>query len=309
MDGESGPIGARYISADASASRVTGGGCLQLTSVRILLVDDFAPWRQIVSSMLSVNSELQIVGEASDGPEAIEKADGLKPDLILLDIGLPTLNGIEAARQIRKLVPESKIIFLSQESSPEIIEEAMNVGVSGYVVKTMAGSDLLATLDSVFNTSSPPTVTIAKAIKPFGGRGEMDLHIADEKLQEGVLVVTGAGTFKSVAALRLLKQICHTAREKHVNKILVNTLALDGTVSELNRYQVAVELTTYLQQRGWKYWLAIVGKSPTVDGFGVRVAQNRGLSAEYFSTEQEALNWLKRWPDLVVEGQREVCPL
>jgi hypothetical protein len=125
----------------------------------------------------------------------------------------------------------------------------------------------------------------------------MDLRIADEKMQEGVLVVIGAGTFKSAAALRLLKQICDMATEKHVNKILVNALALDGTVSELDRYSIAVELTTYLRQRAWNYRLAIVGKSPSVDGFGVRVAQNRGLTAEHFATEQEALNWLRRWPD------------
>ncbi len=125
----------------------------------------------------------------------------------------------------------------------------------------------------------------------------MELHIADEKLQEGVLLVIAGGTFESVGALRLLKRICDMATEKHVNKILVNALALDGTVSELDRYKVAVELSTYLRQRGWNYRLAIVGKSPMVDGFGVRVAQNRGLTAEHFSTEQEALNWLKRWPD------------
>jgi hypothetical protein len=125
----------------------------------------------------------------------------------------------------------------------------------------------------------------------------MELHIADEKLQEGVLLVIAGGTFESVGALRLLKQICDMATEKHVDKIVVNALALDGTVSELNRYEVAVELSTYLRQRGWNYRLAIVGKSPTVDGFGVRVAQNRGLTAEHFSTEQEALNWLKGCPD------------
>ena len=125
----------------------------------------------------------------------------------------------------------------------------------------------------------------------------MDLHIADEKLEDGVLVVIGRGTFVPVAALRLLKQICDTATEKRVNKILVNALALDGTVSELGRYEVAAELTKYLQERGWDYRLAIVGKPPTVDGFGVRVAQNRGLSAEHFLTEQEAMNWLKSWPD------------
>jgi len=116
---------------------------------RILLVDDFAAWRQVVIAMLAMKRELQVVGEASDGPEAVQKAAELKPDLILLDIGLPTLNGIEAARQIRKLVPECKIIFLSQESSSEIIEEAMNVGASGYVVKSMAGHDLLTAVESV----------------------------------------------------------------------------------------------------------------------------------------------------------------
>lgn len=116
---------------------------------RILLVDDFAAWRQVVISMLAMKSELQVVGEASDGLEAVQKAAELKPDLILLDIGLPTLSGIEAARQIRKLVPKCKIIFLSQESSSEIIEEAMNVGASGYVVKAKAGSDLLTAVESV----------------------------------------------------------------------------------------------------------------------------------------------------------------
>jgi len=117
--------------------------------IRILLVDDFAGWRQTVCSMLAMKPRLQVVGEASDGAEAVQKAVELKPDLILLDIGLPTLNGIQAARQIRKLVPESKIIFLSQESSPEIIEEAMNVGASGYVVKSMAGTELLTAVEAV----------------------------------------------------------------------------------------------------------------------------------------------------------------
>jgi PleD family two-component response regulator len=122
-------------------------------SVRVLLVDDFAPWRQAVFSMLAKKTECEVVGEASDGLEAVEKAVALKPDVILRDIGLPTLNGIEAARQIRKHVPQSKIIFLSQESSPDIMQEAVSVGASGYVVKTMAGSHLLATLDSVLRAS------------------------------------------------------------------------------------------------------------------------------------------------------------
>jgi DNA-binding NarL/FixJ family response regulator len=110
---------------------------------RVLVVEDYAPFRRFVCSTLGTRLELQIVGEASDGLEAVEKAEELQPDLIVLDIGLPTLNGIEAARRIRKLSPESKILFISQESSSDVVQEALALGALGYVVKTHAGSELL----------------------------------------------------------------------------------------------------------------------------------------------------------------------
>src|SRR5271170_4335421 len=114
------------------------------STVRVLVVDDYEPFRRLACSMLGERPELQIVGEASDGMEAVRKAEELKPNLILLDIGLPTLNGIEAAKQIRKLAPESKIIFVSQESSPDIVQEAIDLGARGYVLKIRAAIDLLA---------------------------------------------------------------------------------------------------------------------------------------------------------------------
>ena len=92
---------------------------------------------------------MQVIGEVSDGLEAVEKAVELKTDLILLDIGLPTLNGSEAARQIHKRVPESKIIFVSQESSADVVEEALGMGARGYVAKAKAGTQLLAVVDAV----------------------------------------------------------------------------------------------------------------------------------------------------------------
>jgi len=92
---------------------------------------------------------LQIIAEVSDGVEAVQEAVKLQPDLILLDIGLPSLNGIEAARQIRKLAPESKIIFLTQESSADVVQEALNLGARGYVVKMKAASELLTTVEAV----------------------------------------------------------------------------------------------------------------------------------------------------------------
>ena len=125
---------------------------MQLSSVRILVVDDFEPWRHFVSSLLlQKKPELQVVGEASDGLEAVQKAVELNPDLILLDIGLSTLNGIEAARQIRKLVPDSKIIFLSQESDADVLQESLSLGAQGYVLKAKAGSELLAAVETVIS--------------------------------------------------------------------------------------------------------------------------------------------------------------
>jgi CheY-like chemotaxis protein len=92
---------------------------------------------------------LQIVGETADGLEAVQKAEELQPDLVVLDIGLPSLNGIEAARRIRKFSPESKILFVSQESSGDVVQEALALGALGYVVKTHAGSELLAAVGAV----------------------------------------------------------------------------------------------------------------------------------------------------------------
>jgi DNA-binding NarL/FixJ family response regulator len=119
------------------------------TSARILVVDDFVLFRQLVRSILVGQPKLQIVGDASDGLEAVQKAQELTPDLILMDIGLPRLSGIEAARQIRKLLPHCKIIFVSQESPAEMVQEAMNLGASGYVLKAFAATDLLAAVEAV----------------------------------------------------------------------------------------------------------------------------------------------------------------
>jgi DNA-binding NarL/FixJ family response regulator len=119
------------------------------TTIRILLVEDFEPFRSFTRSLLLERPELQIVGETSDGLEAIRQAQELDPDLILMDIGLPGLNGIETARRIRDLVPKSKIVFLTQENSPEIVQEALSLGALGYVHKPCAGNELLQAIAAV----------------------------------------------------------------------------------------------------------------------------------------------------------------
>lgn len=117
--------------------------------ISVLLADDFVQFRAAVSVLLGKKPELQIVAEASDGIEAVEKSRQLRPDLILLDIGLPKLNGVAAAQQIREVAPQSKIIFVTQETSADIMKEAMGLGGMGYVVKAKVESELLKAIDLV----------------------------------------------------------------------------------------------------------------------------------------------------------------
>jgi DNA-binding NarL/FixJ family response regulator len=119
---------------------------------RVLVVDDYPPFRSWVSTFLRDKLDLKDVIEASDGQEAVTKAEELQPELIILDIRLPNLNGIEAARQIRRVAPESRIIFLSQETSADVVQEAIESGGSGYVTKASAATDLLKAIGAVLQS-------------------------------------------------------------------------------------------------------------------------------------------------------------
>jgi DNA-binding NarL/FixJ family response regulator len=112
-------------------------------------VDDFEPWRRQVCALLQTRRELRVVAEVGDGLEALQQAQELRPDLILLDIGLGKLNGLEAANRIREVAPEAVIIFLTENSDKDIVQAALNLGARGYVLKTDAGRELLTAVKSV----------------------------------------------------------------------------------------------------------------------------------------------------------------
>jgi DNA-binding NarL/FixJ family response regulator len=117
--------------------------------MRVLIVDDYEPWHAFVATTFHKETELQVVGKVSDGLQAVQMAQELQPDLILLDIGLPKLNGIEAARRIREVSPASKIVFVSENRSADVAEEALSTGAGGYVVKSDAASELLPAIKAV----------------------------------------------------------------------------------------------------------------------------------------------------------------
>jgi DNA-binding NarL/FixJ family response regulator len=122
---------------------------LKMSLVRVLIVDDFDPWQSLVIARLGQQPHFRIIGLAADGMEAIQKAEELQPDLILLDVSLPKLNGIEAARKIRKLVPKAKILFLSASPDPDVVRAAFFAGGAGYVLKSDAAVALLPGTEAV----------------------------------------------------------------------------------------------------------------------------------------------------------------
>jgi PAS domain S-box-containing protein len=126
-----------------------------MNSVRILIADDHEVVRRGVRSLLTSRKEWNICGEAVDGRDAVNKAKELKPDVVVLDISMPHLNGFEAARLIRKEVPQSKILILSQHNVSEMIQTALDVGARGYVSKSEVSRDLLPAIEAIIHNRSP----------------------------------------------------------------------------------------------------------------------------------------------------------
>ena len=218
------------------------------------MVDDCKPWLRFISSTLQKQSNLQVVGEVSDGLEAVQKAQELKADLILLDIGLPTLNGIEAARQIRERVPRSKVLMVSENRSWDIAERALRVGAEGYVVKSDAASELLPAVKAVLE--GKPFVSSRLATQVL--TSPMDEHAADypqrkevgrptiesseitrrhevEFWLDDVCVVDGFARFIE-AALRMGRAVIAIATESHrvslFQKLMANDIDVDAAIEQ-----------------------------------------------------------------------------
>lgn len=118
-------------------------------AVRVLIVDDHAIVRDGIRALLAVDKEVQVVGEAGGGREAIELARRLAPDVIVMDIAMPDLGGLEATLEIRKERPDAKVVVLSQYGDASYVRRFLKAGVSGYVLKKAAGADLVAAIHSV----------------------------------------------------------------------------------------------------------------------------------------------------------------
>lgn len=160
-----------------AGSQMRVGPCLMPSKIRVLVVDDFKEWRCFVVSQLRREWEVEIVGEAADGLEAVEKAGKVQPELILLDIGLPSLNGIEVARRILQTAPNTRIVFLSENRSPDIVEEALRTGAAAYVVKSEAATALSPAMNVALRGSH--------LASPSDGNGNTNSQSSDSTSESG----------------------------------------------------------------------------------------------------------------------------
>ena len=125
-----------------------------MQNIRLLIVDDHAVLRDALRALLSLSEDIEIVGEASDGTEAIEKVQELEPDVVVMDLGMPKMDGLEATRRISKKYPRVKVLVLTQHDNKEYILSAIKAGASGYVPKKALGAELMSAIRSVYQGQS-----------------------------------------------------------------------------------------------------------------------------------------------------------
>jgi DNA-binding NarL/FixJ family response regulator len=156
-----------------------------MSKIRVLIADDHTLVREGIAAMLRFYEDVEVVGEASDGKEAIEKASEIKPDVVLMDIAMPGLGGLEATVEIKKLHPDMKIIVLSQYDDKEYVSRFLKAGVSGYLLKKAVGSDLIAAIKAVIKGESYlyPSIAVS-VIDGYLGKEMPEVEDPYEKLTD-----------------------------------------------------------------------------------------------------------------------------
>jgi DNA-binding NarL/FixJ family response regulator len=192
-----------------------------VAKIRVLVADDHAIVRDGVKALLNMAEDMEVVGEAADGREAIARAQALEPDIVVIDIAMPGLGGLEATLEIRKLCPRTKILVLSQYDDREYVRRFLKAGVSGYVLKKSAGSELVAAVRSVFRGGlvlDPDVAREAMREQESGsGRGGEDPYetLTDREKQVLKLVADGKSN-KEVADLLGISVKTAMSHREHV---------------------------------------------------------------------------------------------
>jgi DNA-binding NarL/FixJ family response regulator len=195
-----------------------------MAQIRVLIVDDHTLVREGLTALLKLEQEIEVVGEASDGLEAIRKADQLKPNVILMDIAMPGLGGLEATVEIKKDHPETKILVLSQYDDKEYISRLLKAGASGYLLKKAMGAELLGAIRAVARGESYLYPTVAtRVIEDYleANRQPDDIYdlLTDREKQVLKLIAEGM-THKEIAESLCISSKTVVAHQTHISEKL-----------------------------------------------------------------------------------------
>jgi DNA-binding NarL/FixJ family response regulator len=211
-----------------------------MSSLRILVVDDHAVVRRGVRALLEGHPGWEVCGEAGTGREAVEMAGRLKPDIVVLDLSLPELNGLEATRQILKESPRTEVLVLTMHHSEELAQQVLQAGARGYILKSDAGESLIAAVETLvrrepFLTPRLTELVLERYVRGPGGReGDTDVGIVlTPREREIVLLVAEGRSSKTIAsALGISVKTVETHRTNVMRKLRLRS------VSELVRYAI-----------------------------------------------------------------------
>jgi DNA-binding NarL/FixJ family response regulator len=202
-----------------------------LSALRILIADDHELARQGIRSLLEDHAGWEICAEARDGREAVDFAAELKPDICLLDIGMPNLNGLDAARQILAMSPEARILILTIHDSEQVVREVLAAGARGFLLKSDAGRDLVAAVEALQNRRTFFTSKVAQMMLDGYLRPQEDMHISSQPIltpreREVIqLVAEGKSTKEVAIALSLSVKTAETHRTNLMRKLDLHSVA------------------------------------------------------------------------------------
>lgn len=213
-----------------------------MKKIRLLVADDHKIFRQGIKKLLEEEADLQVVGEAADGRDAVKKATELKPDLVLMDIAMANLNGLEATKQIKKVLPETKIIMVTMHKNEEYILQSFQAGASGYILKEGAVEELVHAIRSIHQDKSFLSPTISKTLidaylrKMETGKTETPFDLLTDREREVLQLIAEGYTNREVAKALFISVKTVEAHRAHI-------------MQKLNIHDVA-KLVKYAIQKG-----------------------------------------------------------
>jgi two-component system response regulator NreC len=213
-----------------------------MKKVRLLIADDHKIFRQGIIKLLEEEPDLQVVGEAADGREVVKKATDLKPDVILMDIAMANLNGLEATKQIKKVLPESKIIMLTMHKNEEYVLQSFQAGASGYILKEGAVEELVSAIRSIHADKSFLSPTVSKTLvdaylrKMETGKTETPFDLLTDREREVLQLIAEGFTNREVAKQLYISVKTVEAHRAHI-------------MQKLNIHDIA-KLVKYAIQKG-----------------------------------------------------------